>query len=122
MAGIDLLTGTVYADAEDRHRSRDFIGFLKLLNETYPTETAMETKAWLSTQLADRFDSVLTPKHEILAFSLIGGFFFKMTRSMLRHIRVASTTELQAWILTYLPAINREPVIRTWTYRIDAAA
>ena len=29
LAGIDLLTGQVHANVEDRHRSREFIGFLK---------------------------------------------------------------------------------------------
>ena len=33
LAGIDLLTGKVHA-LEDRHRSREFIEFLKLLNTT----------------------------------------------------------------------------------------
>src|SRR6478736_2901417 len=37
VAGIDLLTGKVHALVRDRHRSRDFIEFLKLLDATYPT-------------------------------------------------------------------------------------
>ncbi len=32
LAGIDLLTGKVHALVEERHRSREFIEFLKLLN------------------------------------------------------------------------------------------
>jgi hypothetical protein len=32
LAGIDLLTGKVQALVKDRHRSREFIEFLKLLN------------------------------------------------------------------------------------------
>jgi hypothetical protein len=35
LAGIDLLTGEVHA-LEDRHRSREFIEILKLLNTTRP--------------------------------------------------------------------------------------
>src|SRR5471030_3261774 len=36
LAGIDLLTGKVHALVKDRHRSREFIEFLKLLNAAYP--------------------------------------------------------------------------------------
>jgi hypothetical protein len=32
LAGIDLLTGQVHACVENRHRSREFIGFLKKLD------------------------------------------------------------------------------------------
>src|SRR5262249_27714625 len=59
LAGIDLLTGQVHALVRDRHRSREFIRFLKLLDAAYPAHTAIklildnhsahiskETKAW----------------------------------------------------------------------------
>jgi hypothetical protein len=36
LAGIDLLSGQVHAYVEDRHRSREFIGFLKKLDAAYP--------------------------------------------------------------------------------------
>jgi hypothetical protein len=36
LAGIDLLTGKVHAVVKDRHRSREFIEFLKLLDIAYP--------------------------------------------------------------------------------------
>src|SRR5215471_18196316 len=57
--GIDLLTGQVHALVRDRHRSREFIRFLQLLDAAYPAHTAIklildnhsahiskETKAW----------------------------------------------------------------------------
>src|SRR6266516_3038552 len=39
MAGIDLLTGKVHALVKDRHRSREFVEFLKLIDATYPAHT-----------------------------------------------------------------------------------
>src|ERR1700730_5470611 len=39
LAGIDLLTGKVHALVRDRHRSREFIEFLKLLDAAYPAGT-----------------------------------------------------------------------------------
>jgi transposase len=134
LAGIDLLTGKVHACVEDRHRSREFVGFLKRLDAAYPTDTAIklildnhsahiskETKAWLDTQPAGRFCFVFTPKHGSW-LNLVEGFFSKMARSMLRHIRVASKVELKTRILAYLEDLNRDPVIHTWTYKIGEAA
>ena len=40
LAGIDLVTGKVHALVKDRHRSREFIEFLKLLDAAYPAHTA----------------------------------------------------------------------------------
>jgi transposase len=134
LAGIDLLTGKVHACIEDRHRSREFIGFLKRLDVAYPSDTAIklildnhsahiskETKAWVASQPVGRFSFVFTPKHGSW-LNLVEGFFSKMARSMLRHIRVASKAELKTRILAYLDDINRDPVIHTWTYKISEAA
>jgi len=134
LAGIDLLTGRVHARVEDRHRSREFIGFLKQLDAAYPAETAIklildnhsahiskETRAWVDAQQAGRFSFVFTPKHGSW-LNLVEGFFSKMARSMLRHIRVASKAELKARIIAYLDDLNQDPVAHTWTYKINEAA
>jgi transposase len=134
LAGIDLLTGKVHGCVEDRHRSREFVSFLKRLDAAYPADTAIkllldnhsahtskETRAWLATRLEGRFTLVFTPKHGSW-LNLVEGFFSKMARSVLRHIRVASKTELKARILAYLDDINAEPVVHTWTYKIGEAA
>ena len=41
LAGIDLLTGKVHALVKDRHRSREFIEFLKLVDTAYPADMAI---------------------------------------------------------------------------------
>ena len=130
LAGIDLLTGKVHARVEERHRSREFVGFLKVLDAAYPADTAIklildnhsahvskETKAWLETRPEGRFSFVFTPKHGSW-LNLIEGFFSKMGRSVLRHIRVASKAELKSRILAYLDQVNSDPVIHAWTYKI----
>jgi hypothetical protein len=134
LAGIDLLTGRVHARVEDRHRSREFVGFLKQVDVAYPPKTAIklildnhsahiskETTSWIATQPQGRFSFVFTPKHGSW-LNLVEGFFSKMTRSMLRHIRVASKAELKARIMAYLDDLNRDPVVHTWTYKIHEAA
>src|SRR5437879_6434822 len=68
LAGIDLLTGKVHALVKDRHRSREFIEFLKLLDAEYPAQTAIklvldnhsahisrETRTWLATRADGSF-------------------------------------------------------------------
>lgn len=134
LAGIDLLSGQVHACIENRHRSREFIGFLKKIDAAYSTDTAIklildnhsahiskETNHWLAAQPEGRFTLVFTPKHGSW-LNLVEGFFSKMARSVLRSMRVASKEELKARILAYLDDLNREPVIHTWTYKLDTAA
>jgi transposase len=134
LAGIDLLTGQVHALVKNRHRSREFIEFLGLLDAAYPATTAIkiildnhsahisrETKAWLARRPEGRFQFVFTPKHGSW-LNLIEGFFAKAARSVLRHIRVASTHELKHRIIEFIDDLNRDPVIHRWHYQIDAAA
>lgn len=112
LAGIDLLTGKVHALVKDRHRSRELIEFLKLLDAAYPANTAIklildnhsahiskETRAWLDAQPAGRFEFTFTPKHGSW-LNLIEGFFSKFARSVLRHIRVTSKHELKERIMS----------------------
>lgn len=132
LAGIDLVSGKVHGLVADRHRSREFIVFLKQIDAAYPCRTAIklildnhsahiskETRDWLAEQPEGRFEFVFTPKHGSW-LNLIEGFFSKMARSMLRHIRVASKQELKDRIMAYLDDINRDPVVHKWTYRLDA--
>jgi transposase len=134
LAGIDLLTGKVHALVKERHRSREFIEFLKLLNAAYPADTAVklildnhsahlsrETQAWLAAQPAGRFEFTFTPKHGSW-LNLIEGFFSKFARSVLRHIRVASKQELKERIMAGIEDVNRYPVIHTWSYKLAEAA
>ena len=54
--------------------------------------------------------------------NLIEGFFSKMARSVLRHIRVASKQEFKDRILAFIEDVNREPIPHTWSYKIGKAA
>jgi transposase len=134
LAGIDLLTGEVHALVKDRHRSREFIEFLKLLDAAYPSHTTIklildnhsahiskETKAWLAEQPTGRFEFTFTPKHGSW-LNLVEGFFSKLARSVLRHIRVASKQELKERIMAAMDEFNRHPVVHTWSYKLDNAA
>ena len=134
LAGIDLLTGKVHALVRDRHRSREFIEFLKRLDAAYPAGTAIklildnhsahisrETRAWLDARPPGRFAFTFTPKHGSW-LNLIEGFFSKFARSVLRHIRVTSKHELKERIMAGIDDVNRHPVIHTWSYKLAEAA
>ena len=68
-----------------------------------------------------RFSFVFTPKHGSW-LNLIEGFFSKLARSVLRHIRVASKQELKDRIIAAIDDINRHPVVHTWSYKLNEAA
>jgi transposase len=68
-----------------------------------------------------RFTFVFTPKHGSW-LNLIEGFFSKLARSVLRHIRVASPEELRDRILHAIDRINRRPVVHTWKRGVREAA
>jgi transposase len=134
LAGLDLVTGKVHALVEERHRSCEFIEFLELLDAAYPASTAIkiildnhsahtskETKAWLATQPGGRFEFTFTPKHGPW-LNLVEGFFFKLARSVLRHIRVASKQELAERLLTAIEDINQQPIVHTWSYKLENTA
>src|SRR5271157_1373858 len=134
LAGVDLLTGQIHALVKDRHRSREFIEFLQLLDAAYPAHTAIklildnhsahiskETKTWLADQPVGRFEFTFTPTHGSW-LNLIEGFFSKLTRSVLRHIRVASKQELKDRLMAAIGHFNEAPVVHTWTHRLDKAA
>jgi transposase len=133
LAGIDLLTGTVHYKIFDRHRSVEFIEFLKILDSDYPkhikiviildnvrVHTSKKTLEYLKT-VPQRFHFVFTPKHASW-LNIIESLFSKMTRSMLRGIRVSSKEELKARISQYIEGMNETPTIFKWKYKMDKMA
>lgn len=125
LAALDLHDGNVTARVERRHRSREFIGLLKDLDQRYPTgctiriildnhsaHISKETQAFLATR-PNRFQYVLTPKHGSW-LNIVETLFGKMARTFLRHIRVQSWEELRERILLGIAEINAAPVVHRW--------
>ena len=130
LAGIDLLTGEAIPLVRDTHKSEDFIDFLKILNEKYPegdtiqvildnhtVHTSKKVKQYLET-IPGRFVFIFTPKHGSW-LNMIEGFFGKMTRQMLRGIRVATKQELIDRIYKYFDEVNETPVVYHWKYKME---
>ncbi len=94
---------------------------IKIILDNHSAHISKETKAWLANQPEGRFTFVFTPKHGSW-LNLVEGFFSKLARSALRHIRVASMEELRQRILDAIDLANREPVLHRWTYKINEPA
>lgn len=131
LAGIDLLTGEAVPLVSESHKSADFIRFLKILDEKYPegdtirlildnhsAHTSKETRLYLASLPEDRFVFVFTPTHASW-LNMIESFFSKMTKQMLKGIRVSSKDELSERIYRYFEEINADPVVYHWTYKMD---
>jgi len=130
LAGIDLHTGQITELVSESHASKDFIEFLTKLDQAYPPHQVIrlvldnqsahiskETKTYLATR-PQRFQFVFTPTHGSW-LNLIENFFSKMTRTLLREIRVASKSELADRLRQYIREVNAAPVVFRWKYKMD---
>ena len=130
LAAIDLQTGEAIPLVRDKHSSTEYIEFLKLLDDKYPkgdkirivldnlkVHTSEATRKYLAT-VPGRFEFVFTPKHRSW-LNMVEGFFSKMTRQMLRGIRVKTKEELTNRIYRYFAEINEEPIVFHWKYNLD---
>ena len=130
LAAIDLQTGEAIPLVRDKHSRMEYIEFLKLLDDKYPkgdklrivldnlkVHTSEATRKYLAT-VPGRFEFVFTPKHGSW-LNMVEGFFSKMTRQMLRGIRVKSKEELTNRIYRYFAEINEEPIVFHWKYNLD---
>ena len=130
LASIDLLTGEATPLVSETHKSSDYVEFLRILDGKYPkgdlirivldnvsARTSAETRHYLAT-VPGRFEFVSAPKHGSW-LNLVEGLFSKMTRQMLRHIRVSSKDELKERILRYFREVNAEPVVYRWKWNLS---
>ena len=92
-----------------------------LILDNHSAHVSRETRAWLAEQPAGRFEFTFTPKHGSW-LNLVEGFFSKLARSILRHIRVASKQELKDRLMAAVDYFNNDPGVHTWTYKLDKAA
>lgn len=130
LAAMDLLTGEVWGMLLDRHRSAEFIQFLRMLDGKYPkgvklrlildnhsAHISRETRRYLES-MPNRFDFVFTPKHGSW-LNLVESFFGKLARTLLRGMRVASKEELKRRIEQHLAGLNDSPVVFRWRYQME---
>ena len=130
LTGLDLLTGHVHGLVRGRHRSAEFVELLTALDSYYPASwtirvicdnhsahVSKETKRYLSKHTG-RFNFVFTPVHGSW-LNLIEVLFSKMSRSVLRGMRVQSKEEFADRIRQYWDLLNTQPVQFHWKYGLD---
>lgn len=130
LAALDLHSGRLIETISNTHKSADFIAFLQKLEQAYPAHQKIrllldnhsahlsrETRNYLDS-VPQRFVFVFTPTHGSW-LNLIENLFSKMTRTMLRGIRVASKQELIDRIHQYFEELNEDPVVFRWKYKMD---
>jgi transposase len=130
LASIDLFTGQVHGMVADRHRSREFVEYLKMLDTHYSKDITIrlildnhsahiskETRNYLST-VPKRFEFVFTPTHGSW-LNIIESLFAKMAKTFLRSIRVDTKDELKQRILKWIEEINESPIVFRWKYGLD---
>ena len=130
LAGIDLQTGDAIPLISDTHNINDYIQFLDKLDKRYPDKDKIRLildnlKVHSSQKVVEylksipgRFEFVFTPTHGSW-LNLIEGFFSKMTKQMLRGIRVASKEELKQRIYKYFDEINADPIVYHWRWHLE---
>jgi transposase len=128
-AALDVATGKVMGMCAPKHRSKEFLAFLKkieaevpkqlhvhLILDNYATHKTPTIKRWLASH--DRF---------VLHFTPIGGswinlverWFSSLTDKALRRAVHRSVAELIAGIESYIAAVNDHPKPYRWTKTAD---
>ena len=88
-----------------------------MILDNHTVHTSQKIKQYLKT-MPGRFVFIFTPKHGSW-LNMIEGFFGKMTRQMLRGIRVATKQELIDSIYKYFDEVNETPVVYHWKYKME---
>lgn len=130
IAGIDLDSGRAHPLVRESHKSSDFVDFLRILDahdpkrdfirlvlDNHSVHTLAEIQAYLNT-VPGRFTFVFVPKHASW-LNLVESFFGRMSRQMLRGIRVSTKEELRERIYDWFEEFNADPTPCRWTWGLD---
>src|SRR5271154_9548 len=128
-AAVNLANGIVHHAITGRHRSREFVAFLRnvdascaegvlicILMDNHSAHKSKETMAYLATR-PGRFEFVFTPVHGSW-LNYVETFFSWASRSVLRHIRVKSKAELTDRLTQYIDMCNAKPLVPTWVFGV----
>ena len=118
-AALDVRSGLVIGDCQPRHRAKEFIRFLKLIDrivdkhfdlhlvvDNYGTHKTPAVKAWLAKH--PRFHLHFTPTSASW-LNLVERFFAEITRKRIRRGTFTSVANLEAAIHDYLASTTPTP-------------
>ena len=128
-AALNMLDGRVIGQCLPRHRHREFLRFLKLIDaqtpadldlhlivDNYATHKTPAVKGWLKRH--KRFHLHFTPTSASW-LNMVERFFADITRNRIRRGVFTSVTELQDAIMEYLQNHNADPKPFVWTKSAD---
>jgi transposase len=129
-AALDVATGQVIGKLKRRHRSAEFISFLRhidsvvpedldihLILDNYGTHKTAKVQHWLARH--PRFHCHFTPTYSSW-INLVERFFAALTEHQLRRGTHRSVPALERAIREYLDVHNEDPKPFRWTKSADA--
>src|SRR6266700_436512 len=124
-AALNILDGTVIGECMPRHRHREFLRFLKtidqrtlpnldlhLIVDNYATHKTPAVKRWLKRH--SRFHLHFTPTSGSW-LNMVERFFAEITRKRIRRGAFKSVADLRSAIMEYLENHNADPKPFIWT-------
>src|SRR5712672_1100769 len=124
-AALDVLEGKVIGTCMSRHRHREFLRFLRLIDQqtpagldlhlivdNYATHKTPAVKRWLKAH--PRFHLHFTPTSASW-LNMVERFFAEITRKRIRRGAFKSVAELYSDIMEYLENHNADPKPFIWT-------
>jgi len=128
-AALDLASGKVIGELHRRHRSKEFLTFLRtieanvpatldvhLILDNYGTHKTPSVKAWFARH--PRFHVHFTPTSASW-LNLVERFFALLTTRQIKRGAHRSTRELEQAIRSYLNIYNEDPKPFIWTKTAD---
>jgi transposase len=128
-AALDIATGTVIGECHRRHRSQEFLQFLKtidasvpraldihLILDNYGTHKTPRVRRWLAAH--PRFHVHFTPTSASW-LNLVERWFALLSEKQIKRGAHRSTRALEAAIREYLTITNQSPQPFTWTKTAD---
>jgi transposase len=128
-AALDVATGKVIGKCYERHRSAEFLKFLReieanvpgdldihLVMDNYATHKTPAIRRWLAKR--PRWHVHLTPTSASW-INQVERFFADLTEKQIRRGVHRSTDELETAIIDYIEAVNAEPKPFRWTKSAD---
>ena len=129
-AALDVKSGLVIGECLPRHRAKEFIGFLRTIDDTvdqrldlhlvvdnYGTHKTTAVKKWLAKH--PRFHLHFTPTSASW-LNLVERLFAEITRKRIRRGVFTSVAELEDAIHDYLAVHNANPKPFVWTKSAEA--
>ena len=130
-AAFNILNGKVIGTCQERHRSREFVGFLNhleknlpadqevhLIMDNYCTHKSAEVQRWLKPKKRTRFHFHFTPTSSSW-LNQVERFFALITGRMIRRGTFHSAEELEKAIYQWLAHWNGAPTPFVWKASAD---